>query len=63
MCSIECNINIPFSKLKDWRNSKGEVLKKLEYVMEMVPSGASLEFIVHAEGQKMGASNVAVTFQ
>ncbi|KAI0430723.1 hypothetical protein F5Y09DRAFT_307087 [Xylaria sp. FL1042] len=63
MCSIECNIDIPFSKLKDSPNPKGTKLKRLDYDIEMVPSGASLEFNVYVEGRKMGASNVAVDFQ
>ncbi|KAI1362877.1 hypothetical protein F5Y08DRAFT_329774 [Xylaria arbuscula] len=63
MCSIESEIDIPFAKLKDWSNPKGKVLKRLDYDIEMVPSGASLEFNVYVEGRKMGASNVAVTFQ
>ncbi|KAI0904023.1 hypothetical protein F4823DRAFT_616447 [Ustulina deusta] len=62
MCSIECNIDIPSSKLKSWVNPNGKALKRLDYDIEMVPSGASLEFNVYVEGRKMGASNVAVTF-
>ncbi|KAI1425003.1 hypothetical protein F5Y12DRAFT_397991 [Xylaria sp. FL1777] len=63
MCSIECNIDIPFSKLKDSPNPNGKKLKRLDYDIEMVPSGASLEFNVYVEGRKMGVSNVAVDFQ
>ncbi|KAI0521987.1 hypothetical protein F5B22DRAFT_512862 [Xylaria bambusicola] len=63
MCSIECDVDIPFPKLKDWSNPKGKILKRLDYDIEMVPSGASLEFYVYVEGRKMGTSNVAVTFQ
>ncbi|KAI0543985.1 hypothetical protein F4679DRAFT_566597 [Xylaria curta] len=63
MCSIDCNIDTPFSKLKDWVNPAGEKLKRLDFDIEMVPSGATLEFNIYVGDQKMGASNVAVNFQ
>ncbi|KAI0440363.1 hypothetical protein F4803DRAFT_527786 [Xylaria telfairii] len=63
MCSIGCAIDIPFSEMKDWVNPNGTVFKRLDYDIEMVPSGASLEFNVFIEGKNMGVSNVAVTFQ
>ncbi|KAJ2992967.1 hypothetical protein NUW58_g1990 [Xylaria curta] len=63
MCSINSKIDIPFSKLKSWVNPNGKTLKKLEYDIEMVPSGAAVEFNVYVEGRKMGASKVAVTFE
>ncbi|KAK9412835.1 putative Actin-like ATPase domain-containing protein [Seiridium unicorne] len=63
MCSIDCKVGIPFAKLIDYRNPQGEKLKRLEFDIEMVPSGASLEFNVYMEGRKLGGSNVAVNFQ
>ncbi|KAI1204683.1 uncharacterized protein F4807DRAFT_454509 [Annulohypoxylon truncatum] len=62
MCSIKGDVGIPFSKLKDWQNPEGKTLKRLDFVIEMVPSGASLEFNVRVEGRKMGASKVEVSF-
>ncbi|KAI0972386.1 hypothetical protein F4678DRAFT_430149 [Xylaria arbuscula] len=63
MCSIDVHIGIPYAKLKDYSNPNGKVLKRLDYDIEMVPSGASLEFNIYVEGRKMGASNVAVDFE
>ncbi|RWA10740.1 hypothetical protein EKO27_g4359 [Xylaria grammica] len=62
-CSINCDIGIPFSELSDWENPEGKKLKRLVYDIEMVPSGATLEFNVYLDGRKMGASNVAVKFE
>ncbi|KAH7324239.1 hypothetical protein B0I35DRAFT_449279 [Stachybotrys elegans] len=63
MCSITWKPTLPFSKWKDFKNPKGEMLKRVNYVIEMIPSGATLEFNVYVDGQKMGASSVAVNFQ
>ncbi|KAF2967326.1 hypothetical protein GQX73_g6252 [Xylaria multiplex] len=61
--SIKCDIGIPFSQLTDWVNSEGKKFKRLHYDIEMVPSGATLEFSVYLNERKMGASNVAVKFE
>lgn len=63
MCLVECRVPVIFSKLKSWINPKGKELKRLDYDIEMVPSGATLEFNIYFEGRKMGASNVAITFE
>lgn len=62
LCSITGEVGIPFSELKDRQTPSGKTLKVLEYDIEMVPSGASLEFNVYIEGRKMGESKVAVSF-
>ncbi|KAI0532864.1 hypothetical protein GGR58DRAFT_148013 [Xylaria digitata] len=61
--SIKCDVGIPFSQLPDWVNPEGKKLKRLHYDIEMVPSGAALEFSVYFDGRKMGASNVAVKLE
>lgn len=63
MCSISWKNTLPFSEWKDYRNSQGEMLKRLDYDIEMVPSGATLEFHVYVDGHRMGESSVAVSFQ
>ncbi|TRX94093.1 hypothetical protein FHL15_005171 [Xylaria flabelliformis] len=46
-------------RLKDWVNPGDEWLKRLDFDIEMV----TLEFNIYVGDRKIGASNVAVTFQ
>lgn len=59
---VESTIDVPYPSLKDYTNPKGETMKRLEYDVKMVPSGASLEFAVFLDGRKLGKSHVAVEF-
>ncbi|KAF4982165.1 hypothetical protein FZEAL_2142 [Fusarium zealandicum] len=61
--TIECTLDTPFSALADFWNLAGEKLKKMEYELKMVPSGASLEFAVFANGNRLGKSNAHMHFK
>ena len=63
LCQINCLINKPFSAFEDLVNAKGERLKKLSYELEMVPSGAAVEFVVYFDGKKQETQNAKVVFQ
>lgn len=63
LCTIDFTVDTPYWQLPDYTNPKGEVLKRLEFEIEMTPSGASLEFAVLVNGKRQGAQNVAVNFQ
>jgi len=63
LCTIDFTTGIPYEKLPDFTNPKGEVLKRLSFEIEMTPSGASLDFVVLINGKRQGAQNVAVNFQ
>ena len=39
------------------------MIKKLDYVLEMIPSGASNEFRVLYQGEQLGSHNVTTEFQ
>ncbi|KAF3006150.1 hypothetical protein E8E14_006879 [Neopestalotiopsis sp. 37M] len=52
LCAIESNLDVPFHSLPDWANPDGQTFKKLEFEVEMVPSGATLEFAVYIDGRK-----------
>ncbi|KAH8647092.1 hypothetical protein BGZ60DRAFT_521403 [Tricladium varicosporioides] len=62
-CTISCTLDKPFSSLQDFVNERGEKMKKLSFEVEMVPSGASLEFVVYIDGRRQGAQNASVHFQ
>ncbi|KAL2670672.1 hypothetical protein Neosp_014461 [[Neocosmospora] mangrovei] len=60
--TIECSIDTPFWGLEDHWNKAGVRVKKLEYHLEMVPSGASIEFTVVVNGKKVGKSQFQTRF-
>lgn len=60
--TVKSTLDIPFSSLSDYTNRNGEKMKKMSYLVEMIPSGASLEFAVSIGGRRLGKSNVAVKF-
>ncbi|KAM0240125.1 hypothetical protein ACHAP5_008045 [Fusarium lateritium] len=60
---IECKIDISWSDLEDYQNAKGANFKKLCFDVRMVPSGASVEFAVFANGKRIGGSNINVHYK
>lgn len=66
LCSVECACSVPFNSplLKDNTSADGKrTTKKLEYDLEMVPSGAAMEFNFYIGGEKQGSQNVNVEYQ
>lgn len=63
LCEIKCTIDKPYSAFDDFVNNKGERLKKFSYELEMVPSGAAVEFVVYFDGKKQGTQNAKIVFQ
>jgi hypothetical protein len=63
LCHIRCVIDKPYSAFDDFVNNKGERLKKFSYELEMIPSGASVDFVVYFDGQKQGGQNAKIVFQ
>ncbi|KAH9212086.1 hypothetical protein DL95DRAFT_464318 [Leptodontidium sp. 2 PMI_412] len=63
LCKADFETSVAFSSLEEFTNDQGTKYKKLSFDLEMVPSGASLEFVVYVNGKRQGAQNVAVNFQ
>jgi hypothetical protein len=63
LCTINCTLDIPFSSLPDFINPSGEKFKKMSYVVEMVPSGATIEFVVYIDGRRQGTQNASIRFE
>ncbi|KUI73911.1 hypothetical protein VM1G_09601 [Cytospora mali] len=64
LCTINCNFSVNWSDLPAIRSKKtGELLRRLSFDLEMIPSGASVEFVVYVDGVKQGEQNVQVQFQ
>ncbi|KAJ4329088.1 hypothetical protein N0V84_000447 [Fusarium piperis] len=61
--TIKRSIDAPFSELEDYWNAAGIKVKRLNFHVEMVPSGASIEFAVLVNGKKVDKSQLQVDFQ
>lgn len=60
--TIKCSIDTPFWDLEDHWNKAGVRVKKLDHYVEMVPSGACIEFAVVVNGKKVGKSQFQTRF-
>lgn len=63
LCTIKTNFAIDYDWLIDFTGETGKRLKKLDYDIEMVPSGASNEFSILYEGEKLASQNARIDFQ
>jgi hypothetical protein len=57
LCTIKTNYNLKFDELEDFTTENEDLVKKLRYEIEMIPSGAFNEFNVLYEGYKLGTQN------
>ncbi|KAK1574456.1 uncharacterized protein LY79DRAFT_593272 [Colletotrichum navitas] len=62
LCEITWNKKIDFEALPRHVNSLGKVFHRLDYTIEMVCAGASIDFSVSHDGKRVGAKNVSVVF-
>lgn len=66
LCSVKCAYSIPLDSpiLKDNTSADGKrTTKRLDYVLEMVPSGAAMEFNFYIGDEKQGSQNVNIEYQ
>lgn len=63
LCNINYNFSIPYDSLENFTGASGKKLKRLVLEIEMMPSGASNEFSIIYQGNKLGSQNVHVDFQ
>lgn len=63
LCTINCKPATPLSSIADFINSKGQRYKKLWVDVDMVPSGACVEFSVWDGGKKLGSSEIQIWFE
>jgi hypothetical protein len=62
-CVVSYDPDIPFDCLEDYRSKSGKVTKKFNFEIEMVPSGASVEFAIYHDGMKLGSQNATIEYQ
>ena len=64
LCRVEYTPDISYAGLEDFTSaSTGEDMKKLNYELELKPSGASAEFAVLMNGKRQANKNVDISFQ
>lgn len=63
LCSINCDLDIPYHALEDLEGANGAKLKMFSYTIEMIPSGASNEFSILYEGEKLASQDARIEFQ
>lgn len=63
LCTFNYTLDVAYSSREDYINPNGKKIKKLSYVIEMIPSGASTEFRVLYKGEQLGSHNVTTEFQ
>jgi hypothetical protein len=49
---ISCDLTVKYSDLRNFKSKTGIRMKKLQYEIELVPSGASVEFVIYVDGIK-----------
>jgi hypothetical protein len=63
LCTIHAQLEADYRNLEDYSGKNGCTLKRWNFELEMVPSGASSEFTVYYGGEKRGTQNVAIDFE
>ncbi|KAL3455943.1 hypothetical protein BJX64DRAFT_53416 [Aspergillus heterothallicus] len=62
-CKIDCTLDVPFETLEDFTSAEtGSRMKKMSFDLEMVPSGATVQFVVYIDGRRQGSQNANVRF-
>ncbi|KAI1170296.1 actin-like ATPase domain-containing protein [Nemania sp. FL0916] len=64
LCEIswKCGSDMSFESLETYYGEGGNKLKKIEYEIVMVPSGASTEFAIYYQQKKVASNNFQVVF-
>lgn len=63
LCRLRFKLDIPFSELPNFKTTNGSIIKRLNYKLEMIPSGASMDFVVYIGERKMDSQNAEVQFE
>ncbi|KAI0387656.1 actin-like ATPase domain-containing protein [Hypomontagnella monticulosa] len=63
LCKIQIRLPIPFSQLPIEENDVGQSVRRFYYVIEMTSHGASVEFSVNFQGQRLASENFDVLFE
>ncbi|KAI0969940.1 hypothetical protein F4678DRAFT_480682 [Xylaria arbuscula] len=62
LCTLRCDLGISFEDLPRCVNKDGELYRKLSFEIELMPSGASVSFMLYYKGERKGSENVQLRF-
>lgn len=62
LCTINYEVDIPYGSLEDLIGANGKMLKKFSFEVKMIPSGASNEFSIYYQGEKLGSETAQIEF-
>jgi hypothetical protein len=60
--TLRCNLDVQYTDLPDFASKKGVMIKKLNYEVELIPSGASVEFVLYVDGRKQGSESTKIRY-
>lgn len=60
--TLRCDLDVRYSALPDFASKTGMMMKRLDYEIELVPSGASVEFVLYVSGRKQGSESAKIRF-
>lgn len=60
--TFRCDLDVAYSDLPDFESKNGVLMKELEFEIEMVPTGASVEFVMYVDGKKQGGEGAKIDF-
>ncbi|TQN64011.1 Heat shock 70 kDa protein 12A, partial [Colletotrichum shisoi] len=63
LCTIPWNRKVNFDTLPTFTNSLGKVYHQLDFDIEMISDGTSLDFTIVHDGKRVGGKNVTVEFE
>jgi hypothetical protein len=55
-----CDLGVSLSDLPSHTGTHGKRYRKLSYEVELVPSGASVEFVLYFQGERKGSEKVKI---
>ncbi|KAK3946034.1 hypothetical protein QBC46DRAFT_370658 [Diplogelasinospora grovesii] len=56
------DLDVEYSDLPDFKSKTGVMMKKLEFELELVPSGASVKFVLYVDGRKQRGESAQIRF-
>ncbi|QYS98213.1 hypothetical protein H0G86_005403 [Trichoderma simmonsii] len=62
LCHIRWSSIPKYDDLPSWKNSKGQLVKRLDYIIKMTSNGVSLDFEISYQGKIVASKNVAVDY-
>ncbi|KAI1757988.1 hypothetical protein F4782DRAFT_475954 [Xylaria castorea] len=60
--TLDCDLDVRYSDLPIFKSKKRVEVRKLEFELELLPSGASVQFVLYIGKRKQGSEKVHISF-